>query len=194
MKVNPDDYVASAASDAQASAQNAQGQTMREMARRGVNVGSGAYATLRDQMSRAQSVLLAATKTAARRQGLADQINALTQRAGLYKNVMDSATAVQSQAAGTLAQAAGIVQQQGDLFATAGSLSSQQTNAYATIGGMEVNLGQLDLQSNEAVQNAINNVTAAQQAMAQFYQGTMTQTTNQRNPNGTHTYTTTSYS
>ena len=42
---------------------------------------------------------------------------------------------------------------------------------------MEVNLGQLDLQSNEAVQNAINNVTAAQQAMAEFYQGTMDKVT-----------------
>ena len=194
LKVNPDDYVASAASDAQASAQNAQGQTMREMARRGVNVGSGAYATLRDQMSRAQSVLLAATKTAARRQGLQDQIAALTQRAGLFKDVIGTAQSVGQQGTTDLAAAAGIVQKQGDMFATAGSMAAQQSNAFANIGGVEINLGQLDLQSEGVVQDAISNVTAMQQAMAQFYKDTMTQMTNQRNPDGTYTYTTTSYS
>ena len=177
LKINPDEYVASAASDAQASAQNAYAQGVRELARRGVNVNSGAYAALQGQRDRAMATALAAAKTAARRQGIADQVAALTQRAGLYQGVIQQAQSVGQQATNDIAAAAGIVQKQGDLFATAGSISAQQANSYANIGGVEVNLGQLDLQSESAVQDAIANVTAAQQAMAQFYKDTMEQTT-----------------
>lgn len=177
LKINPDEYVSAAASDAQSSTQNAYAQSARELARRGVNVNSGAYAALQGQRDRAMATALAAAKTAARRQGIADQAAALTQRAGLYQGVVQQAQSVGQQATNDIAAAAGIVQKQGDLFATAGSLSAQQANSYADIGGVEVNLGQLDLQSESAVQNAIANVAAAQQAMAQFYKDTMTQTT-----------------
>jgi hypothetical protein len=115
--------------------------------------------------------------TAARRQGLQDQIAALTQRAGLFKDVIGAAQSVGQQGTTDLATAAGIVQKQGDMFATAGSMAAQQSNAFANIGGVEINLGQLDLQSEGVVQDAISNVTAMQQAMAKFYQDTMTQTT-----------------
>ena len=193
LKINPDEYVSAAASDAQASTQNAFDQSARELGRRGVNVNSGAYAALQGQRERAMATALAAAKTAARRQGIADQAAALTQRAGLYQGVIQQAQSVGQQATNDIAAAAGIVQKQGDLFATAGSLSAQQANSYADIGGVEVNLGQLDLQSESAVQNAIANVAAAQQAMAKFYQDAATQTQTTRNPNGTYTTTTTSH-
>lgn len=193
LAINPDAYVASAASDAQASAQNTEGQMMREMSRRGVNVGSGAYAALMGQMNRAKATALAAAKTAARRQGLSDRATALTQRAGLYQGVLDKAQSAAQQATSDYATAAGLVTRQGDMFAQAGSLAQQQANTYANIGGIEVNLGQLDLQSEGVVQDAIANVTAAQQAMAKFYQDTMTQTTRKTSWGGMDT-TTTSYS
>ena len=106
-----------------------------------------------------------------------DQIAALTQRAGLFKDVIGTAQSVGQQGTADIATAAGIVQKQGDMFATAGSMAAQQSNAFANIGGVEINLGQLDLQSEGVVQDAINNVAAMQQAMAQFYKDTMTQTT-----------------
>lgn len=194
LKVNPDDYVASAVSDAQGQTQNSYEQGARELARRGVNVNSGAYAALQGQRDRALAVLRSSVATAARRQGLQDQIAALTQRAGLFKDVIGTAQSVGQQGTTDLATAAGIVQKQGDMFATAGSMAAQQSNAFANIGGVEINLGQLDLQSEGVVQDVINNVAAMQQAMAQFYKDTMRQTVDQRNPNGTHIYTTTSYS
>ena len=176
LKINPDDYVASAVSDAQGQTQNAYEQGARELARRGVNVNSGVYAALQGQRDRALAVLRSSVATAARRQGLQDQIDALTQRAGLFKDVIGTAQSVGQQGTTDLATAAGIVQKQGDMFATAGSLAQQQSNAFANIGGVEINLGQLDLQSEGVVQDAINNVTAMQQAMAQFYKDMMTQT------------------
>ena len=177
LKINPDDYVASAVSDAQGQTQNSYEQGARELARRGVNVNSGAYAALQGQRDRALAVLRSSVATAARRQGLQDQIAALTQRAGLFKDVIGTAQSVGQQGTTDLTTAAGIVQKQGDMFATAGSMAAQQSNAFANIGGVEINLGQLDLQSEGVVQDAINNVAAMQQAMAQFYKDTMTQTT-----------------
>jgi hypothetical protein len=194
LKVNPDDYVASAVSDAQGQTQNSYEQGARELARRGVNVNSGAYAALQGQRDRALAVLRSSVATAARRQGLQDQIAALTQRAGLFKDVIGTAQSVGQQGTTDLATAAGIVQKQGDMFATAGSMAQQQSNAFANIGGVEINLGQLDLQSEGVVQDAINNVTAMQQAMAKFYQDIAPRTTRVQNPNGSYTVTTTNSS
>ena len=177
LKVNPDDYVVSAVSDVQGQTQNSYEQGARELARRGVNVNSGVYAALQGQRDRALAVLSASVATAARRQGLQDQIAALTQRAGLFKDVIGTAQSVGHQGTADIATAAGIVQKQGDMFATAGSMAAQQSNAFANIGGVEINLGQLDLQSEGVVQDTINNVATMQQAMAQFYKDTMTQTT-----------------
>lgn len=176
LKVNPDDYVASAVSDVQGQTQNSYEQGARELARRGVNVNSGAYAALQGQRDRALAVLRASVATAARRHGLQDQIAALTQRVNLFKDVINTAQSVGQQGTADIVTAAGIVQKQGDMFATAGSMATQQSNAFANIGGVEINLGQLDLQSEGVVQDAINNVAAMQQAMAQFYKDTMTQT------------------
>lgn len=176
LKVNPDDYVASAVSDVQGQTQNSYEQGARELARRGVNVNSGAYAALQGQRDRALAVLRSSVATAARRQGLQDQTAALAQRANLFKDVINTAQSVGQQGTADIATAAGIVQKQGDMFAAAGSMATQQSNAFANIGGVEINLGQLDLQSEGVVQDAINNVAAMQQAMAQFYKDTMTQT------------------
>lgn len=194
LKVNPDDYVASAVSDAQGQTQNSYEQGARELARRGVNVNSGAYAALQGQRDRALAVLRSSVATAARRQGLQDQIAALTQRAGLFKDVIGTAQSVGQQGTTDLATAAGIVQKQGDMFATAGSMAQQQSNAFANIGGVEINLGQLDLQSEGVVQDAINNVVAMQQAMAKFYQDIAPRKTIVQNPNGSYTITTTNSS
>lgn len=179
LNITPDRYVSMAASDVQSSFDNAQGQFQRNLARQGVDAGSGAGSSaLQKQLNQSLATALAAAKTKARQVGINEQLTALTNRAGLYKDVLNQAQAAQQQGTQTLAQAAGIVQAQGDMFATAGNLGATQVNSFANIGGVEVNLGQLELQNNEAVQNALQSVAAAQQAMAGFYKdydlGTMT--------------------
>lgn len=197
LNITPDRYVSMAASDVQSSFDNAQGQFQRNLARQGIDAGSGAgLEAVRKQLTQSLATALAAEKTKARQVGINDQLTALTNRAGLYKDVLNQAQAAQQQGTQTLAQAAGIVQAQGDMFATAGSLASQQVNSFANIGGVEVNLGQLELQNENLVQDALDNVRAAQQAMAQFYLelagGTTRRSSTTVKSDGTGSYTNTS--
>jgi hypothetical protein len=150
------------------------------MARRGVSLGSGASAALKQQLMQSLVTALSAAKTKARQQGIDAQLNALTQRAGLFKDVLTTAQGVQKQGTDNVAQAAGIVQAQGDMFQAAGSLGNAQTNAFANIGGVEVNLGQLELSNNKLVQDTLSNVVSAQQALAKFYGDTMDVQTSER--------------
>lgn len=176
--LSPERYVSRAASDVQASFDNAIGQQNRELARRGVNVGSGASATLAQQLKRSLATALASAKTNAWMQGENERIDALTKRAGLFKDVLATGQSASQQATQDFATAAGIVQKQGDMFGEAGTLAGQQASAYANIGGVEVNLGNLELNNQKLVQDAIANVASAQQAMAKFYQDMMdTETT-----------------
>jgi hypothetical protein len=124
---------------------------------------------LQKQFTQSLATALAAMKTRARQAGLTDQVNALTQRAGLFKDALTTGAALEQQGAENVAKAAGIVQAQGDMFATAGTLGATQANAFANIGGVEVNLGQLELSNNKLVQDALNNVAEAQQAMGKYY-------------------------
>ncbi len=169
LKINPDEYVSAAASDAQAGVQNSYGQSERELSRRGVGVGSGAYAALQSQKERALATLLASAKTAARRQGLSDQADALTKRAGLFQSVIQQAQSAAKQGTDDLASASSIVMKQGDMF-------GQQASAFANIGNVEVSFGNLELSSEKLVQDAIGNVTQMQTDMAKFYQGLLSET------------------
>lgn len=172
-KINADDYVASAVSDAQASAQNAQEQAARELTRRGVSVGSGAYGAAMKDQSQALATLRAAAATQARREGLSAEASAQAQRASLYKGVLDAANTQSEQGLSALNTAAGVISKQADIFGTAGSLGATQSNAFANIAGVEVNLGDLDIKSEGVLQDAIGGVTSAQQALAKFYQDTL---------------------
>ena len=170
LQLNPDRYVSMAAGDVQSSFDNAQGQFQRALSRQGVDAASGAgMSALRKQFTQSLATALAAAKTRARQAGLTDQVNALTQRTSMFKDALTTGAALEQQGVENVAKAAGIVQAQGDMFATAGTLGANQANAFANIGGVEVNLGQLELSNNKLVQDALNNVAEAQQAMGKYY-------------------------
>ena len=176
LKINPDNYVSMAASDVQGSFDNALGQYQRNLSRQGVSAGSGAAsARLQEQFQQSLATALAAAKTRARQSGLEAQQTALTNRASLYKNVLDSAQSAQQSGATNLASAAG--------------LYNTKAGVMANIGGVEVNFGNLELNNNSAVQSAISNVAAAQKALADFYANTMDKesTTIKSGNNYTHT-------
>lgn len=164
LKINPDNYVSMAASDVQSAFDNALGQYGRTLSRQGVSAGSGAAsARLQEQFQQSLATALAAAKTRARQSGLEAQQTALANRASLYKNVLDSAQSAKQAGEQSLASAA-------QLFST-------QAGTMANIGGVEVNLGNLDLSNNAAVQSALSNVATAQKALADFYASTMDKTT-----------------
>lgn len=191
--LNPDAYAAMAGADVRNNYGKALDAQNRDLARRGVSAGSGAAMSLNDQFRRALATAEASAMTRARMQGLSDRATAQTQKAGLFQGVMQNAQSAGQQGTQDFATAAGIIQKAGDMFSVAGSLGSTQTNAYANIGGVEVNLGSLDLSNEKLVQDAYQGVQAAQQAMAKFYQDTMDQTVDKYDT-GSHTYQTTSYS
>lgn len=163
LNITPDRYVASAASDVQNSFNNAQGQAERDLSRRGVGAGSGASMALRQQLMQSLATALSAAKTKARQTGIDAQLNALTQRAGLLKDVMSTAQSLAQSGSDSIAKSTNIIENQGQM--------------YTNIGGVEVNLGQLEVNNNKLVQDAIGNVAAMQQALAKFYADTMTETT-----------------
>lgn len=178
--LSPDRYVSQAASDAQSSFNNMMQQLERQNARRGLSAGSGASMALKDQMGRALAAALAATKTRARQMGIDEKSKMLSSMTNAAQSFYNLGTEGATQAANTLGAAAnaqntaaGLVVKQGDIFSTAGQLSQAQANTFANIGGVEVNLGQLELSNEKLVQDALASVASAQQAMAKFYQDTM---------------------
>lgn len=188
--LSPERYVSRAASDAQAAIDNSRGQTERFLARRGVNIGSGANAGLMNQLqSLKEAALLAATKTNAWSKGETERADALTKRAGLYKDVLSTGMEASKQGVEDYATAAGIVQKQGDIFSTAAGIMKSQSDAYVNIGGVEVNLGSLDLSSEKVIQDSIASAASAQQAMAKFYQDTMEETTKRSGTDNYYTVT-----
>lgn len=169
LKVTPDRYVSEAAADVQNSFENARGQAERNLSRQGVSASSGAYGALQRQMAASLATALATAKTKARQTGLSEQLSALTSRAGLFKDALTTGAALRQQGAQNVEAAAGIVQKQGDLFATAGQLSNAQSSAFANIGNVEVSLGNLEVSNGKLVQDAIASVAQMQGEMAKWY-------------------------
>lgn len=169
LRINPDRYVSQAAADVQSSYDNALGQMVRGAERTGVSGSSGNMAALRKQLAESLLVASATAKTRARQEGLTAQLEALTARSNMYKDALTTGESIKKSGAEDLTTAAGIVEKQGGLFANAGDLASKQTSAYANIGGVEVELGNLDLSNQKLVQDSLNSVMSAQKAMADFY-------------------------
>ena len=167
--LNPETYAARAKADVQAQYDNAQGQMQREMARRGVSLGSGAAATLQSQLKRALATAAASAATRGYQQGIQDRADAAVKKAGLYQGVLGAAEEAKKSSTEDFATAAGIVEKQAGLFSTSAELMQQQSHAFVEIGGAEVDLGELDLKNESLVQGAISAATDAQQAMADFY-------------------------
>lgn len=176
--LSPDRYVSRAASDAQSSIDNTRAQTERYLARRGVNIGSGANAGLMDSLQRVkEAALLSAAKTLGRQKGIDEQGNWLKEMTSAAKTFYDMGTQQQSQSMTALGQAgdmakgaAGIVAQKGEMTqnvgamrATAAELFNKGASIFGSAAGVEGNAAGLELSALSALQ------TAAQNA-AQYYQ------------------------
>lgn len=176
--LSPDRLVSQAASDTQASFQNAQGQLARDLSRRGVSASSGAYANLQKQASLALATALSAAKTKAREAGLAAQSTQLekmltaanqtiAQGAQLENsalNAMGAGASAQSQSASVSEQQASGLSQVAQLQASAAQLFGSAANIYGASG-------QLNNQFLSNLQSAYANLATTQEQAANYYNG-----------------------
>lgn len=194
--LDPNIYAARARADVQSQYDSAAGQLQRDMSRRGVSLGSGAAATLQQQLTRALATASAAAMTRGWQTGVADRATADIKKAELFKDVIAQSNEARQQSTSDYATAAGIVQKQGDMFSSADDVVGKQVDAFINIGNAEVNLGEIDLKNESLVQNTIQNAASAYQAMAKFYQDTMSETTTSsgRSAEGNYVHSTTTKS
>ena len=196
--IDPNIYASRARADVQSQYDSAAGQLQRNLSRRGVSLGSGASTDLRRQLTQALATASAAAMTRGWQTGVTDRATADIKKAELFKDVIAQSNTARQQSTEDYATAAGIVQKQGDMFSTANDVVDKQTDAFINIGNAEVNLGEIDLNNEKLVQDTIQNAASAYQAMAKFYQDTMSETTTSSGRNGdgkyVHSTTTKSYS
>lgn len=160
-QIDPNRYVAMAASDTQSSFDNARGQLERGMGRLGMGA-SGQAATLQKNWGVALASAMAGAKTKARQQGITERLNALKDSVGLA-NTMQGQAQGQKESAGKMqATAAQLRAEQANQLTNAGRLTQaaadgllSSMSAYNDATGRQINAAQL--------------MIGAQTALAEFY-------------------------
>ncbi len=171
--LSPDRYVAQAASDTQAAGDNARAQMERNLSRKGVSAGSGAYLAMQKQQATALLTALASMKTRARQTGITEQAAFLDKLTAAAKGMYDTAnsteqnaltaknaslTATKGQADTIAAQGSGM-KSVADMFATAGSLFGDAASVMGSAATLNTNYLNL-------LNDAWGDVASAQQKAA----------------------------
>ncbi len=174
--LSPDKYVGRAASDTQASYDNALAQQERQLARRGVSPGSGASSALMQQWNRALATALAANKSIAWDKGEKEQrgfLGDMTSAADTLYNMglkQGQAGEAALKDAGDMARnAAGIVTQQGALLQDAGQLRANVGQLFAAAGNLFGNAGGLEIDAGRLTQSAYQALESAYESAANYY-------------------------
>lgn len=174
--MSPENYVSRAASDVLASAQNAKAQNERSLARRGVDVGSGASAALDTQYKSALATLLSAAKTNAWDAGVKAQEQALSNMTNASKTFYDmgsqgaaAATSALGAAADAQKGAAGVVGAQGGLLKDAGSLQAQAGSLFANAASIFGSAAGIETDFLNLTQKAYAGLASAYGAAADYY-------------------------
>ena len=188
--IDPNRYVAGAASDTQSAFSNAMGQMQRGLARQGVDASSGRGQAMMRQWAQATAAALSGAKTRARQVGITERLKALDAGTATARDM--AATGANIQGTGMNAQAAGgnllkgaadvigtqgqLTGTAGQLYGTAGQLSGTQANAYTnagqlTQGAADVALrgGQLGVSAAGNIVNASNSLADAQSRAGMYY-------------------------
>ena len=177
--LSPERYVSRMASDTQSVIDNTRAQNERYLARRGVNVGSGASAGLMNTLTQMkEAALLAAAKTVGYDKGVTEQGNWLKSMTDAARTLYGMGSEQQGQAiaatnaAGNMANsAAGIVSKQGGLMQDAGQLRSSAgqlfqnaANIFGSAANIEGSAARLDESSQKDLMSALS-------AAASYYLG-----------------------
>ena len=188
--IDPNRYVAGAASDTQSAFSNAMGQMQRGLARQGVDASSGRGQAMMRQWAQATAAALSGAKTRARQVGITERLKALDAGTATARDM--AATGANIQGTGMNAQTAGgnllkgaadvigtqgqLTGTAGQLYGTAGQLSGTQANAYTnagqlTQGAADVALrgGQLGVSAAGNIVNASNSLADSQSRAGMYY-------------------------
>ena len=177
--LSPERYVSRYASDTQGAIDNTRAQTERYLARRGVNVGSGANAGLMNTLTQMkEAAALAAAKTLGYDKGVTEQGNFLKEMTGaantLYgmgREQQALALSAKGQAADMAAKGAGIVSQQGGLIQNAAGLRQNAAALFSNAANIFGNAAGVEGSATQLSSGAENTLASALNAAASYYLG-----------------------
>ena len=167
MAVNPDQYVSMASGDVQAGYRNMFDQMRRDLARSGVDIGSGRYAGMMERLAAQAAASLAGAKTRAALQGRQDQLAALGGALQLGGTMAGQGAQMQQAGGGLMAQGADVAAAQGGLYSQAGQLGASQANAYTAAGQLSQGAANIALDSARTQIQAAGLGVSAAQTLAQ---------------------------
>jgi len=183
MAIDPDRYVAGAASDTQSAYSNALGQMQRSLSRQGVDASSGRGRALSQQWAQAAAAALAGAKTRARQTGITERLKAMGEGVTTARGLAETGANIQGTgmnaqtAGGQLVKgAADVIGTQGQLtgtagqlYGTAGQLSGTQANAYTNAGQLTQGAADVALRGGQLGVNAAGQVADAQMNAGMYY-------------------------
>lgn len=177
--LSPERYVSRYASDAQMAIDNTRAQNERNLARRGVNIGSGANAGLANNLQRIkEAAVLAAAKSLGYDKGVTERGNWIKEMTSAAKTFYDMGTEQQGQAltakgmAGDMAKgAAGIVTAQGGMLKDVGAMRAQVGELYANAASIFGNAASVETNYLRLTNNAYKMLADAYNSAAQYYLG-----------------------
>lgn len=181
--LSPDRYVSQAASDTQGSYQNAFDQSARELSRRGVSAGSGAYGALERQKNMLLATAIAAAKTKARQAGLdlqAQQLDKMVAAANTMYNMGNEnarfGESLVGQALDANKAAVGVYDGAGKMYQSAGGLRSEasgilgkQADVFGKAAGVYGDIASQQRQYLALVENAYGDLANTQAKAASFF-------------------------
>lgn len=180
--VNPDVMAAMARADVQSQGDSAYQQQMRDLARRGVSVSSGATAVLQRQLKTALAAAAAGAMNRGRLAGYDKQAGILKETGELANaqmntgnNMFKAGTDAEAQAAAVRKSAADVQKAMGDLFATGAEMFGIGNAAIKGAGDLYASAGGLEKASADVLSEAARAETESADARAKAIAGIATQ-------------------
>lgn len=171
--LSPDRYVAQVASDTQAAGDNVRAQMERNLSRKGVSSGSGAYLAMQKQQATALLTALASMKTRARQTGISEQAGFLDKLTAAAKEMYGTANQTEQNALNAKNLSLTATKGQADTIATQGAGMKSVADMFTTAGelfgdaaGVMGNAATLNNNYLGLLNDAYGNVTSAQQEAA----------------------------
>ena len=176
--VNPETYAARSMADTQAQMENANAQTMREIARRGGSLTSGAAATLRQNLARALATATAAAASKGRKEGYSMQGSILEKVGTLANQMMQTGTSMfnsgidaEDKAGQNKLRAAQVQEAMGDLYKSAADMFGLGNTAIASAGSLFGKAADIEKDAASVLSASANAESAAADARSRAISG-----------------------
>lgn len=180
--VNPETYAARAMADTQAQTESANAQMMRDIARRGGSLTSGAAATLRQQLARSLAAATAAAAIKGRKEGYSMQGSILEKIGTLANQMMQTGTTMfnsgidaEDKAGQNKLRAAQVQEAMGSLYKNAADMFGIGNSAVSGAGSLYGAAADVERDAASVLSSAANAESSAANARSQAISGLNTQ-------------------